>query len=83
MAGRGAFTESFPLFGYNLQDYDELFGEKLDLLMLLRDNAKVTWSGKLLADNDTRLWVFNPVDADRQRSRGNTRLRRLGSGQQS
>ena len=49
MAGRGAFTESFPLFGYNLQDYDELFGEKLDLLMLRRDNAKVTWSGKFRA----------------------------------
>ena len=46
MAGRGSFIESFPLFGYDLQDYDALFSEKLDLLLKLRDNEKVTWSGK-------------------------------------
>jgi len=46
MAGRGSFTESFPLFGYDLEDYDELFAEKLDLLLKLRDNVRVTWSGK-------------------------------------
>jgi probable LLM family oxidoreductase len=46
MAGRGSFTESFPLFGYDLSDYDELFAEKLDLLLALRDNERVTWSGK-------------------------------------
>src|SRR6188472_277370 len=46
MAGRGSFIESFPLFGYNLQDYDALFEEKLDLLLKLREGEKVTWSGK-------------------------------------
>jgi len=45
MAGRGSFIESFPLFGYNLQDYDRLFSEKLDLLLKLNDNEEVTWSG--------------------------------------
>ena len=44
MAGRGSFTESFPLFGYDLHDYDALFAEKLDLLLRLRDEARVTWS---------------------------------------
>ena len=46
MAGRGSFTESFPLFGYSLNDYDELFAEKLDLLLALREDKPVTWSGK-------------------------------------
>src|SRR3954454_8792765 len=46
MAGRGSFIESFPLFGYDLDDYDELFAEKLDLLLALRDAEHVTWSGK-------------------------------------
>ena len=46
MAGRGSFIESFPLFGYDLEDYDELFVEKLQLLLLLRENERVTWSGK-------------------------------------
>jgi probable LLM family oxidoreductase len=46
MAGRGSFIESFPLFGYDLGDYDELFAEKLDLLLTLRDNERVTWSGR-------------------------------------
>ena len=46
MAGRGSFIESFPLFGYDLQDYDALFSEKLDLLLKLRESEKVTWSGK-------------------------------------
>ncbi|GIO35456.1 luciferase [Paenibacillus antibioticophila] len=46
MAGRGSFIESFPLFGYALDDYDELFEEKLDLLLKLRESEKVTWSGK-------------------------------------
>ena len=44
-AGRGSFTETFPLFGYDLGDYDQLFAEKLDLLLKLRDNEHVTWSG--------------------------------------
>lgn len=45
MAGRGSFIESFPLFGYDLDDYEELFTEKLDLLLALRDHERVTWSG--------------------------------------
>jgi probable LLM family oxidoreductase len=46
MAGRGSFIESFPLFGYDLADYDDLFAEKLELLLALRDNERVTWSGR-------------------------------------
>src|SRR5690606_16099457 len=46
MAGRGSFIESFPLFGYDLDDYDELFAEKLDLLLKLRSEVNVTWSGR-------------------------------------
>jgi probable LLM family oxidoreductase len=46
MAGRGSFTESFPLFGYDLADYDELFAEKLDLLLELRKGGPVSWSGR-------------------------------------
>ncbi|GIP40534.1 luciferase [Paenibacillus sp. J31TS4] len=46
MAGRGSFIESFPLFGYDLNDYDELFEEKLKLLLELREAEHVTWSGK-------------------------------------
>src|SRR5689334_13756319 len=45
MAGRGSFIESFPLFGYNLNDYDELFAEKLDLLVQLREAERISWSG--------------------------------------
>ena len=46
MVGRGSFIESFPLFGFDLQDYEPLFEEKLDLLLQLRENEKLTWSGK-------------------------------------
>jgi probable LLM family oxidoreductase len=46
MAGRGSFIESFPLFGYDLEDYDELFTEKLDLLLHLNKNEKISWQGK-------------------------------------
>ena len=45
MAGRGSFIESFPLFGYDLDDYEELFSEKLDMLLAIRKSEKVTWSG--------------------------------------
>jgi probable LLM family oxidoreductase len=45
MAGRGSFIESFPLFGYDLRDYDALFAEKLELLLRLRESERVTWSG--------------------------------------
>ena len=46
MAGRGSFIESFPLFGYDLKDYNELFTEKLGLLLKIRANERVTWSGQ-------------------------------------
>jgi probable LLM family oxidoreductase len=46
MAGRGSFIESFPLFGYDLENYNELFAEKLDLLLKLRESERVTWSGR-------------------------------------
>src|SRR2546426_3230380 len=46
VVGRGSSIEAFPLFGYNLQDYDELFAEKLELLLKIRDNEFVTWRGK-------------------------------------
>ncbi|MBK1786736.1 LLM class flavin-dependent oxidoreductase [Prauserella cavernicola] len=46
IAGRGSYVESFPLFGYDLADYDALFAEKLDLLLALRENNPVTWSGR-------------------------------------
>ena len=45
MAGRGSFIESFPLFGYDLDDYDALFAEKLALLMRLNEAERVTWQG--------------------------------------
>jgi alkanesulfonate monooxygenase SsuD/methylene tetrahydromethanopterin reductase-like flavin-dependent oxidoreductase (luciferase family) len=45
MAGRGSFIESFPLFGYDLEDYDSLFSEKLDLLLKINSSEKVTWRG--------------------------------------
>ncbi|WP_316801775.1 LLM class flavin-dependent oxidoreductase [Pedobacter nototheniae] len=46
VVGRGSFIESFPLFGFNLNDYDELFSEKLDLLLNIQQNEIVNWSGK-------------------------------------
>jgi probable LLM family oxidoreductase len=52
MVGRGSFIESFPLFGYDLDAYDELFAEKLDLLLNIRDNGRVTWKGRHRAPID-------------------------------
>src|SRR4051812_42221014 len=49
MAGRGSFIESFPLFGYDLQDYNELFAEHLDLLLRIRESTVVTWQGRTRA----------------------------------
>lgn len=46
MVGRGSFIESFPLFGYALNDYDELFSEKLDMLLAINKSEKVFWQGK-------------------------------------
>jgi probable LLM family oxidoreductase len=57
MAGRGSFTESFPLFGYDLDDYDELYAEKLDLLLKIRENVHVTWEGRHRAPlSDAGIW---------------------------
>jgi probable LLM family oxidoreductase len=52
MAGRGSFIESFPLFGYDLHDYDDLFSEKLDLLLQIREDLRVTWQGRFRAPLD-------------------------------
>jgi probable LLM family oxidoreductase len=57
MAGRGSFIESFPLFGYDLDDYDELFAEKLELLLAIRESERVTWSGRHRAPlRDAGVW---------------------------
>ena len=65
MAGRGSFIESFPLFGYDLDDYDELYAEKLDLLLRIRENPQVTWAGRHRAAlEDAVVWprpVQDPV----------------------
>jgi probable LLM family oxidoreductase len=52
LVGRGSFIESFPLFGQSLDDYNELFAEKLDLLVQIRDNERVTWSGEFRSPLD-------------------------------
>jgi probable LLM family oxidoreductase len=57
MAGRGSFIESFPLFGYDLEAYDELYAEKLELLLAVRDGNPVTWSGRHRAPlQDAGVW---------------------------
>jgi len=58
MAGRGSFTESFPLFGFDLEDYDDLFEEKLKMLIALREGERVQWSGKHRSPLDGRVGVF-------------------------
>ena len=54
MVGRGSFIESFPLFGYDLKDYDELFTEKLDMLQVIKNEEYVTWKGKHTQTIDNR-----------------------------
>jgi probable LLM family oxidoreductase len=61
MAGRGSFIESFPLFGYDLDDYDELFAEKLELLLKVRENEIVEWRGKHRAPIHGRAVYPRPV----------------------
>lgn len=61
MVGRGSFTESFPLFGQDLSDYDELFSEKLELLLRIREDERVTWSGAHRPSIDGRLVLPRPV----------------------
>jgi len=84
MAGRGSFIESFPLFGYDLNHYDELFAEKLGLLVTIRDSERVTWQGEHRAPLDDQpiyprtpnkipIWVAvggNPPSAIRAGSLG-------------
>ncbi|PZP50161.1 MAG: LLM class flavin-dependent oxidoreductase [Pseudopedobacter saltans] len=67
--GRGSFIESFPLFGYSLDNYDKLFSEKLDLMLKLNENKPLTWKGELRAplykqevwphpvDNHLDMWI--------------------------
>jgi probable LLM family oxidoreductase len=69
MAGRGSFIESFPLFGYNLDDYSELFTEKLDLLLKINEQETISWKGEFRApltnqqvlpravDNHLPIWI--------------------------
>jgi probable LLM family oxidoreductase len=52
MAGRGSFIESFPLFGYDLKDYDKLFAEKLEMLLKLNESEFITWKGKFTQNLD-------------------------------
>lgn len=59
-AGRGSSTESFPLFGHSLRDYDELYAEKLDLLLQINDAPRITWEGKFRAALNEALVVPRP-----------------------
>jgi probable LLM family oxidoreductase len=61
MAGRGSFTESFPLFGQDLADYDELFAEKLGLLLALREQERITWAGRHRPPIQDRLVLPRPA----------------------
>jgi probable LLM family oxidoreductase len=65
--GRGSFTESYPLFGYALEHYNELFEEKLDLFVKLLDQKPVTWSGRLRSALTNQL-VYPPVERGRLRT---------------
>jgi probable LLM family oxidoreductase len=65
--GRGSFTESYPLFGYDLRQYNELFEEKLDLFVKLLDQQPVTWSGRTRSGLTNQL-VYPPVDGGRLRT---------------
>ncbi|HKH94372.1 MAG TPA: LLM class flavin-dependent oxidoreductase [Gemmatimonadaceae bacterium] len=61
MAGRGSFIESFPLFGYDLDDYDALFTEKLELLLRIREDGPVTWSGEHRAPLRNQVVIPRPI----------------------
>ncbi len=78
MAGRGSFIESFPLFGYDLDDYDELYAEKLDLLLKIRDSDTVTWQGRLRPSLQDASVYPRPVQ-DRYRSGSPSAARRSRS----
>ena len=61
MAGRGSFIESFSLFGYDLNDYGELFEEKLRLLSQLTEEESITWSGKFRSSLENRIIYPRPI----------------------
>lgn len=61
MVGRGSFIESFPLFGFNLDNYDDLFSEKLDLLLKIREQDEVSWSGAYRPAIENRKIFPRPV----------------------
>ncbi|WP_017793716.1 LLM class flavin-dependent oxidoreductase [Leucobacter salsicius] len=60
IAGRGSAIESYPLFGYQLEDYDQLYAEKLELLLAVNSSATVTWNGTMRAPLDEQLVVPRP-----------------------
>jgi len=61
MAGRGSFIESYPLFGYDLDDYDELFSEKLQMLLKIREETTVSWQGRLTQSLENRGVYPRPI----------------------
>jgi probable LLM family oxidoreductase len=61
MAGRGSFIESYPLFGYDLDDYDELFSEKLQMLLKIREDVRISWEGKHTQSLDDRGVYPRPI----------------------
>ena len=63
VAGRGSFIEAYPLFGYELKDYDALFAEKLDLLLQIRDSEVLTWRGKFRAPLTKQAIYPRPVQS--------------------
>ncbi len=60
-AGRGSFTDGFPLYGYDLHDYDAIFAEKLDLLLKIREHEMVTWEGRFRPELSRRTIFPRPV----------------------
>ncbi len=61
MAGRGSFIESYPLFGYDLDDYDELFSEKLQMLLRIREETVLSWKGRLTQSLENRGIYPRPI----------------------
>lgn len=64
VVGRGSFTEAYPLFGLNLHHYDELFAEKLDLLLKIKDSETITWSGKFRPALNSQAIYPRPLQDD-------------------
>ena len=63
VVGRGSFTEAFPLFGLNIQDYDALFAEKLDLLLQLNEQEVITWKGRFRPSLQSQAIYPRPMQA--------------------